>query len=452
MTTPIPAHDEVVERAVIGTAFLRPSVVEQLRDTIRASQFYRPELQAIWQAMLNCHGRGEQIDSLTLTTELARIGKLESVGKASFLEQLLECVPDENTAPTHARRVRRLADQRELADATKAAYHLANRTDATEEQIGAALSRINSAWQSGGDELPTLTAREICKLEFPANTDWLIERWWAWEACGWIAAHEKSSKTVIALGMALSVATGSPWLWRWRVTQGPVVFVAEEDHKRRVQRRLRRIGKALGLDPENDNLHIAAQEGCRLSDARGRGRLAATVRSVRPVWLIVDPFRRVTPGVDENDSREVSEILDFLRCLQVECKCAVSVLDHKRKPGQGGTDSARGAHKLRGTGDKGAWYDSFMEIVRKDETTHIIGTEHRDAGVGPLARSDSNPGGELTLSVVWDDEHDELRFNLPGCAVPTLTSGPVPQAGDPQSDEPPPWVSGAQASLADEAF
>lgn len=425
-------NDEALERALVGAVFSDPHQLEALRVVVRATDFYLPAHQAIWQALLNCHGRGEQIDSLTLSTEMVRLGRFEAAGGASYLEQVLDGVPDPRNAATYARKVSALAARRDLYFRATHLGHAALDTSAPDEQIDAALSAANSAWQSGGEELPTLTAREIDALEWPASTDWLVERWWAYEACGFLAAYEKSSKTVIALGMALSVATGSPWLWRWRVTKGPVVFVAEEDHKRRVQKRLRKVGRALGLDWRTDDLHIAAQEGCNLRDDRGRGRLAATVRRVRPVWLIVDPWRRVTPGMDENDSREVSELLAWLRALQVECQCAVTVLDHMRKPAQGGQDSARASHKIRGSGDKGAWYDSFLTVVRKDETTHVIGAQHRDAGVGPLERSDANPGGELTLSIAWDDDHDEVRFSLPGCGVQTL----APEQQTAQQDVP----------------
>jgi hypothetical protein len=422
-------HDDAAEGALIGCAFADQGVLDSRAQAIRPFDFYLPAHQAIWQAVRNLHSDGADVDSLTVTTELARLGRLEQAGGAAYLDQLLSLIPDTAHPETYARTVAELSRRREVCLSARRLFAAANDPKAKPGAVGDELDALRAAWDCGGDELPTQTAAEIDAMTWPQQPEWLIERWIASEACGWLAAHEKSSKTILAIGMALSVANGQPWLWRWPVAAGPVVFVAEEDHARRMQRRLRKVGRALGLDWRTGKLHIAAQQGCNLRDERGRGRLASVVRRVRPVLTVIDPWRRVTPGLNENDSEEVSELLGWARGLQRECRTAVLILDHMRKPAQGAQDTAKSTHRIRGSGDKAAWYDSFIAVSRKSETEHVIGTQHRDGGVGPLRVTEANPTGELRLSIAWDDERDELRITLPAEAGPTLPS---------RDDEPPP--------------
>jgi RecA-family ATPase len=184
-----------------------------------------------------------------------------------------------------------------------------------------------------------------------------------------------------------------------------VVLVAEEDHKRRMQRRLRMVGRALGIEHRTSDLVIAAQEGANIADERGRGRIAALVRRVKPILVVLDPWRRMTPGVNENDSERVAVLLAWLRRVQVENKCAVMVLDHLRKEqATADKDSSRAAHRIRGSGDKAAWYDSLIMVRRKgdDDPEHTIRALHRDA----------NPLSPQTLRIVWDDERHDLAINL----------------------------------------
>jgi len=393
---------------------------------VGAGDFYLEPHRMIFTAMLAVHRDGADVDPVTLKAELQRMGRWQVVGGESYIDALETAVPHFGHPETYARRVSDLARRRDVQQNAAVASSLANDPDASREQVAAALERMRTGWECGGNELPSMTAAEIDRVEWPEVSEWLVGGWWGHEACGFLAAFEKSSKTIIALGLALSIATGTRWLNRWDVQKGPVVAVFEEDHKRRIQRRLRLVGRALGIDWRTADLHISAQEGCNIRDDRGRGRLAALVRRVKPVLLIVDPWRRVTPGVDEKDSEKVAAILGWLRRVQVENHCAVMVLDHYRKEPTAGGDQGRAAHKLRGSGDKAAWYDSLILVRRKgdDDPEHRIRALHRDA----------SPMSEQVLRIVWDDEHHDLRMHLE--APPGPQPAPIPPRDRTEPREP----------------
>jgi hypothetical protein len=399
-----PIHDDDAELALLRCCFLEQGEINAVSDLVSEGDWFVPAHRLIWQAMVVINKDGADVDAPRLHEELTRIGRWSVAGGAAYLYDLLGTPPLKNIRAC-AERVVDLARRRALQLKCEITRSRANDPHATREEVAAAVESLRAGWECGGNELPSLTAAEIDRLEWPDVAEWLIAGWWGHEACGFLAAFEKSSKTILALGMALCVATGTKWLRRWDVQRGPVVFVAEEDHKRRVQRRIRMVGRALGLDWRTNDLHISAQEGCQLQTERGRGKLAAAVRHFHPILTVIDPLRRVIPGINENDSEEMSGILGWCRRLQVEEHTAVMILDHMRKPGQmAGGDAARASHRIRGTGDKGAWWDSFIEIRRKaqDDPEHKVRAEHRDA----------SPLSEQIVRIVWDDDAHDLRINL----------------------------------------
>lgn len=411
-----PIHDDAAEMGLLGSCYLEQGALDCVSEIVAGRDFFREQHRLIFEAMLAVHRDGADVDAITLSTELSRVGRWSVCGGAAYIDQLEEIVPRAGHPETYARRIAELARRRDAAILGLAVSSVANDASASREQVAIAVDALRSGWECGGLELPSMTAAEIDRIEWPERTEWLIAGWWSSEACGFLAGHEKSSKTILAIGMGLCIATGTRWLGKWDVQQGPVVAVLEEDHKRRVQRRLRVVGNALGLDWRTDRLVIAAQEGCNIRDERGRGRLAALVRRVKPVLLIVDPWRRVTPGVDEKDSEKVSEILGWLRRVQVEQHTAVMVLDHMRKEPQDGSDQGRVAHRIRGSGDKGAWYDSLIAVRRKDDDSpeHKVRALHRDA----------TPLTEQMLMVDWDDAAGTVAFNC--SPVPPPAAKPTP--------------------------
>src|ERR1700682_4396748 len=80
---------------------------------------------------------------------------------------------------------------------------------------------------------------ELVKAEFPPMR-WAVEQLIP-EGVTIFAGKAKSGKSWAALGMALSVADGSPVFGRFSVQPGPVLYLALEDSAAGEQRRLRKL-------------------------------------------------------------------------------------------------------------------------------------------------------------------------------------------------------------------
>lgn len=393
--------EEQAERALLGCVFLDQTVIPEVEDYIRTEDFYGEAHRTIWEAMLSIHRDGADVDAPSLASELRRVVAFDRCGGAAYLDQLLDAAPVLAHPITYARAIAKAARRRRLRMLVDRVHKLMSEPTATEDQIEKSWAAVERELEHSTEELPSETAEELDAVEWPQKTNWLIHGWWFNEGCGLVTGDEKSAKSILTLTMAMSVASGEPWLRSWPIAlQGPVVYVNEEDHRRTVQERIRKLKGPLAIGSLHNRLHICCQRRLEIVTVRGRGRLAALVRRVKPVLLVLDCWRRLAPRVDENESKVVSEILGWLRKLQIETGCAIVLVHHWRKMGQKG-DEAHKAQRMRGSGDFSAWYDNQITVEhKKGSNVYTISGFHRSAG-------DSD---EQNVHIVFDDPRNEVRI------------------------------------------
>lgn len=148
-------------------------------------------------------------------------------------------------------------------------------------------------------------------------------------------AREKSGKSLMAIDMLVSVATGETFLDR-AVTQGSAAIVTLEDNLRDVRGRVNtRLAGLRGVP-----FFVLPADGS-LPDVRFSLQDAESVLSLR--GMIVDYELRVV-AIDnlreshqlaENDSDAMSPLLRSLRQVAHETNCAIVVTHHERKTGNG---------------------------------------------------------------------------------------------------------------------
>ena len=89
----IPPHDEEAEEAVLGAMLTDKESVTASFEVLKPENFYRDDNKTIFQACFNIYNNGEPIDIITVSNELTRMGKLDSVGGYEYLAKLPESVP-----------------------------------------------------------------------------------------------------------------------------------------------------------------------------------------------------------------------------------------------------------------------------------------------------------------------------------------------------------------------
>ena len=207
----------------------------------------------------------------------------------------------------------------------------------------------------------------------PRAQQWMVDTLWSEQAVGIVGGEPKCGKSLLALDLAVAVATGVPCLRHYRPTgSGTVLLFAAEDAGHRVRKRLQGIAHAAATPFEELDIAVIDVPTLRLDQRSDRQRLQETVERITPRLLILDPLVRLH-SVDENAVAEVAPILGFLRELQRRFETAVLLVHHARKSG-----GSRPGQALRGSSELHAWGDSNLYLRRRDKKI-VMTVEQRDA-------------------------------------------------------------------------
>lgn len=206
-----------------------------------------------------------------------------------------------------------------------------------------------------------------------ATERWLIRSLWSRTAVGIIGGAPKTAKSWLGLDMAVSVASGTPCLDRFEVeARGPSLVYLAEDALPMVRSRIDAICQHRQLDIGPLDLHVITAPVLRLDLAKDQQKLTATVQSLRPRMLLLDPLVRLH-RLDENSASEISGLLGFLRELQRAEDVAVVLVHHASKKHR-----AQPGQSLRGSSDLHAFGDCNAYLAARNHGL-VLTLEHRAA-------------------------------------------------------------------------
>lgn len=76
----IPPQSIEAEQSVLGAMLVDKEAVVVGEDLLRAEDFYKEANAVVFRAILNLAHQGKEVDILTTTEELRRMGRLDDVG------------------------------------------------------------------------------------------------------------------------------------------------------------------------------------------------------------------------------------------------------------------------------------------------------------------------------------------------------------------------------------
>lgn len=240
--------------------------------------------------------------------------------------------------------------------------------------------------------LPTLPVHAIDAE--PEAAQWLVQDLWGACAVGVIGGAPKACKSMLALDLAVSVASGTACLGRFEVhTPGPVLVYLAEDTLPRVRDRVAQLCRHRGIALQSLALHVVTAPCLRLDLESDRRALNQTLAALHPKLLVLDPLVRLH-RLDENSAADVSALLGFLREINRRHQLALVLVHHMAKRSRRDLGQA-----LRGSSDFHAWIDSACYLVRRDDQRLRLTVEHRAA----------RPPNPLLLRLVADED-EPLRL------------------------------------------
>lgn len=228
-------------------------------------------------------------------------------------------------------------------------------------------ARPESIWLSdfsgicaGPDEAPVPAAGQRFRLLSPADLATLpplrhrIRGVLPFDGIAAVYGPSGSGKSFLVLDLLAAIDAGRAWFGH-AATPCPCVYVALEGEAgvaQRVQAHAARHGS-----PENLRVVLAPLD-IRLSADRRELVQAITAEGMGGGVLTLDTLNRAAPGSDENDSREMGEIITAVKALQAELGGLVLIVHHA------GKDATRG---LRGHSSLLAALDAVLEVTRDGE-------------------------------------------------------------------------------------
>ena len=163
MTQRIPPQAIDMEIAVLGAIMLDPSALLKVINILTPQQFYSNKHAIIYDAILKLYAKSEPYDLLTVTQELKKLRKMETIGGATYLGEILASVPTAVNAKHHAVVVQEKSQLRSLIQKT---------ANANEDCYSAAADVHNVATDLQDEIFSIMSARhtsEFQPISIPAN-------------------------------------------------------------------------------------------------------------------------------------------------------------------------------------------------------------------------------------------------------------------------------------------
>jgi replicative DNA helicase len=352
----IPPQSIEAEQAVLGAVFLDPSALTLASEILIPEDFYRAAHQKIFHAMLRVADKGEPVDLVTVTAELADTQQLEEVGGVSYLSELADSVPTAANVEYYARIVEEKSVLRRLIrTATSIAqdgYTREDEVDVLLDEAERKIMEISQRKHSGTfknikdvlvqtyDNIEMLHNRKGEVTGIPTGFTELDRMTSGFQRSDFIivAARPSVGKTAFALNIAQNVAT--------KANENVAIFSLEMSAQQLVMRMLcaegninaqnLRTGK---LTPEdwgkltmamgslsNAGIYIDDTPSIRVSDIRAKCR---RLKQENGLGMVVIDYLQLIQGSGrnrENRQQEVSEISRSLKALARELEVPVIAL------------------------------------------------------------------------------------------------------------------------------
>lgn len=177
--------------------------------------------------------------------------------------------------------------------------------------------------------LSVMSALEILTTDWPEPV-WAVPGWLP-TGVAILAGKQKIGKSWLALQLARAVARGEEFLGS-RVERGTFLYLALEDHPRRLRQRMEKQGWPNEQIFELSGFMLRTQFEDQVGDLASGGAqtLARLIRERQYRLVVIDTFSRAIRG-DQNDNDLMTMALAPIQEMAHTCNCVVLLIDHHRK-------------------------------------------------------------------------------------------------------------------------
>lgn len=377
-------HDLTMEATVLSVLLIDPTAYAKVSNAGGVDLFYSESHRRTFEAIEALSRERREVDVATVGCWLRDHERLEQVGGMSALTEILTVAPGVHNVDSYARTLAEKAALRSLIVETEniaANVRLGNYSDTASAienasaRISAISERVSSANDNNGTGVEFLTFEDIFTPEPQAKLI-VPHLGIAPGPANGVVGESHVGKSLVALSLGLSVASGKDLWGVYSVQHGRWLHLDHEQGKRHSKRYITRLMRGMGIDKE---------------DIRGRfeiavyPRLNLTTKNAEDVYtrlftgfdlVTLDALRGLIPGVDENSSL-VRDNIDILGRASEKTGCAVILIHHAGKPSLG----KQRKHSARGSsGIRDSFQSEFILTGNKGEPIHVSHEKTRELG------------------------------------------------------------------------
>jgi len=159
----LPPHDHELEEAVLGSILIDPDALFDVQGILKPEAFHNQSNRDVYEAILRLSQRREDVDTLTVLSELKRFDKLDLVGGEAYVVGLVSTVPTSLNAGTYARTIQSHHRRRVILQGISAMARLAYDLEMDIEEVEAKSQNIAAGFTSGTADAYTVTAYEAAQ-------------------------------------------------------------------------------------------------------------------------------------------------------------------------------------------------------------------------------------------------------------------------------------------------
>jgi len=197
--------------------------------------------------------------------------------------------------------------------------------------------------------------------------DFIVDKVFTRGSLSLIVGAGGDGKTYTMMYTGVQVAQGKPCFGTRPTKQGPVLFVDEESGLSRFNVRLGNIMRGAGADDSLPFFYTSLS----LFDFRKKSALNDLKQIITNngiTFCVIDALVDVTPGADENLSKDMAPVLQGLRSICESTRCAIVVIHHMGK-----NNTYRGSTALRGA------VDLMLYVTKKGNRITLSSEKSRDS-------------------------------------------------------------------------
>lgn len=210
-------------------------------------------------------------------------------------------------------------------------------------------------------------------LAIEDKVTWIVPGIIADKTLGFIAGLPETGKTWICMDLAIECARGGGyWLGKFPVKDCKVLYIDQERWKGETKRRLAAIigAKAINRESIQDNLFIKSGTTIRLDLQHSFDAFKREVEKLKPELIIVDSFATFHTK-EENNRKDIQEVLERIKQIRNEVGCAFLFVDHEGKSVFSDEDKTPNMAKMVGSIGKPAAAE-YVLTVRKEGDSSIV--------------------------------------------------------------------------------